>query len=89
MTDLPYVAVDIRLLVLVAQILGALRLFLKRQALCYLREPFFLESNLLGGQANKLGALAGALKPRNATAHCTLQYKPKKITSLWLNSIGL
>ena len=27
MTDLPYVAVDIRLLVLVAQILGALRLF--------------------------------------------------------------
>jgi hypothetical protein len=63
--------------------------FLKRQALCYLREPFFLESNLLGGQANKLGALAGALKPRNATAHCTLQYKPKKITSLWLNSIGL
>lgn len=76
MTDLPYVAVDIRLLVLVAQILGALRLFFETASA--LREPFFLESNLLGGQANKLGALAGALKPRNATAHCTLQYKPKK-----------
>ena len=78
MTDLPYVAVDIRLLVLVAQILGALLLFFetaKRFATC---GSLFLESNLLGGQANKLRALAGALKPRNATAHCTLQYKPKK-----------
>ena len=74
---------------LLLTILGALRLFFETASALLLAGAFFLESNLLGGQANKLGALAGALKPRNATAHCTLQYKPKKITSLWLNSIGL
>lgn len=41
MTDLPYVAVDIRLLVLLAQILGALRLFFETASALLLAGAFF------------------------------------------------